>query len=198
MLSVPSNQIGIAMHRMTVVVPVAIAALCAADSGVAQPSDSFPPRRPGQWEVRMATEKPVGGPQFVAQMCIDAATDRELMTFGLRMSKDTCKRYELKRAGASWVIDAECTFGPVKSVSHTTISGDFQSTVTVRIEGTTEGMPGAEKGPQPTLITQASRWMGATCNDGMVPGDIALGNGIKFNVKQMKGLEKLLPQIQVR
>jgi hypothetical protein len=186
------------MHRLAAVVFAIAAAMGAADLGLAQPADSFPPRRPGQWEVRMATEKPAGGPQITAQMCIDAATDRELMTFGLRMSKDSCKRYELKRAGANWVIDAECTFGPVKSVSHTTISGDFQSTVTVRIEGTTEGMPGADKGPQPTLMTQTSRWMGATCTGGLVPGDIAMGNGIKFNVKQMKGLEKLLPQIQIR
>ena len=62
-------------------------------------------------------------------MCIDAATDRELMEFGLKMSKGNCQRFDMKKAGAGWVIDAECAFGPVKNVTKTTISGDFQSTV---------------------------------------------------------------------
>jgi len=168
-----------------------------ADWGFAQPAEGLPQRRPGQWEMRMVTEKPAGGPQITAQTCIDAATDRELMEFGLKMSKDSCKRYELKRAGAGWTIDAECAFGPVKSVSRTTISGNFQSAVTVRTEGTTEGLPGT-KGPQPMLMTQTTRWVAAACTGGMAPGDIAIGNGIKFNVKQMKGLEKLLGQIQIR
>jgi hypothetical protein len=158
----------------------------------------LPARKPGQWEVKMTTEKPAGGPNMTMQMCIDPATDRELMEFGLRMSKDTCKRYDMKRKGAAWEIDAECHFGSVTSATHTTISGDFQSVVTVRIEGTTEGMPGAGKGPQPTLITQTARWVGASCAGGMKPGDIDLGNGIKVNVKQLRALQKVLPKVQIK
>jgi hypothetical protein len=185
------------MRRHVIACLAGAASLSAAHAALAQPGDGFPPRKPGQWEMRMVTEKPAGGPQVTAQTCIDAATDREMMEFGLKMSKDTCKRYDVKRAGGTWTIDAECAFGPVKNVSRTTISGDFQSTMTVRIEGTTEGMPGT-KGPQPTLMTQTTRWVGAACADGMKPGDISMGNGIKFNIKQMKGLQKLLPQIQIR
>ena len=132
----------------------------AATLAAAAQTIDLPPRKAGQWEVRMVTEKPASGPSMHAQMCIDAATDRDLMDFGLKMSKDSCKRYDVKRAGAAWVIDAECTFGPVKSTTKTTISGDFQSTVTVRTEGTTEGFPGAGSGPQPTLMTQTARWVG--------------------------------------
>jgi hypothetical protein len=147
--------------------------------------------------MNLVTEKPAGGPQIKAQMCIDKATDRDLMDFGLRMSKDNCKRYDLKRAGQTWTIDSDCTFGPIKSVSRTVISGDFQSVVSVRIEGTSEGLPGA-KGSQPTLLTQTSRFLNAACSDGMKPGDIALDNGLKFNVKQLKKLQTLLPQLQIR
>ncbi len=169
-------------------------------AAVAQTPEPLPTRKAGHWEVRMVTEKPAGGSEVVTQMCIDAATDREMMDFGLRMSKDACKRYDMKREGKSWVIDAECAFGPIKSVTHTIISGDFQSLVTVRIQGTTRGLPlpGAQQRPQETLMTQTSRWMGATCTDGLVPGDIAMPGGIKFNIRQMKGLKKLLPQLQVR
>jgi Protein of unknown function (DUF3617) len=184
------------MTRIALFLAAAVVAMAATLAAAAQTID-LPPRKAGQWEVRMVTEKPASGPSMNAQMCIDAATDRDLMDFGLKMSKDSCKRYDVKRAGAAWVIDAECTFGPVKSVTKTTISGDFQSTVTVRTEGTTEGFPGAGSGPQPTLMTQTARWVGA-CADGMRPGDISMGGGIRMNVKQVKKLQKLLPQVQIK
>jgi hypothetical protein len=172
---------------------LAVAATLAHAQGV-----QLPPRKPGQWEVRLVTEKPAGGPKLDAKMCVDANTDRDLLEFGLKMSKDSCTRYEIKRAGANYVIDAACTFGPVKSVTKTTISGDFQATVTVRSEGTTEGMAGAAGGPQPVLIVQTSKWAAAACEDGMKPGDIALGAGLKFNVKQMRQLGDLLGKIQIK
>lgn len=160
----------------------------------------LPTRRAGQWEVTTVAEKPIAAKPVVTQMCLDAATDRELMSFGLRMSKETCKRYDVKRAGKGWSIDAECSFGRMTNVSHTTISGDFQSAVTVRVEGTMDGLKAGAAGgePQPTLVTQTSRWVSATCANGMVPGDISMGKGIRLNIKQLKGLQNILPQIQIR
>ncbi len=183
-------------HRLPLSVLVALAVL--APSAASTQTLDLPPRKPGQWEMRMVTEKPAGGPAITSQMCLDATTDRELMEFGLKMSKGTCQRFDMKKAGAGWVINAECAFGPVKSVTKTTISGDFQSSMTVRIEGTTEGMPGAGAGPQATLMTQTATWKAATCTDGMKPGDISLGNGIKMNVKQMQQLQKMLPNLQIK
>lgn len=184
------------MSCVAVLLTVATAALAASIAARAQSID-LPARKPGQWEMKMVTEKPAGGPGFGAQMCIDAATDKDMMDFGLKMSKDSCKRYDVKRAGSTWVIDAECTFGRIKSATKTTISGDFQSSIAVRVEGTTEGFPGAGPGPQPTLITQTAKYMGACAND-MRPGDIMLGGGIKMNVKQVKELQKMLPNLQIK
>ena len=59
-------------------------------------------------------------------------------------------------------------------------------------------LPGAPKGPQETAMVQTSRWMSAACPAGMSAGDIALPGGIRVNVKQLKGLHKLLPNIQIR
>ncbi|MBX9588199.1 MAG: hypothetical protein K2X43_02770 [Hyphomonadaceae bacterium] len=183
--------------RLVLLIPAALALL--APLAAAQQTLDLPPRKPGQWEVRMVSERPVGGLNVTSQMCIDAATDREMMEFGLKMSKGSCPRFDMKRAGATtWVIDAECTFGPVKSVTKTTISGDFQKTLTVRIEGTMDGVPGGGQGPQPTLMTQTATWKAATCADGMKPGDLSLGNGLKMNVKQMKELQQRLPNIQIK
>jgi hypothetical protein len=164
----------------------------------AQLADMLPPAKPGQWEMRMVTDKPAGGPTINAQLCIDAAAIRELMEFGLGMSRNNCKRYDIKRADQSWVLDTECKLGPIQGATHTTISGDFQSNFTVRIEGTTEGLPGAPEGPQPTLMIQTARWIAATCSRWMVAGDIALDGGLMFNVKQLKGLQKLLRNMTVK
>jgi hypothetical protein len=175
----------------------AAVALLGAKASIAH-AQELPSRKAGQWEVRTVTEKPIVAPPIVTQMCLDAATDRELLNFGLRASKDSCKRYELKREGKAWVIDAECKIGPISSASHITITGDFQSAVAVKIEGTTQGIAAAGAGPQQTLMTQTSRWIAAACAEGMVPGDILLGKGMKMNVKQLKGLQNILPQIQIR
>lgn len=183
------------MTRLAALVTAAIA-VAAAMTAQAQTID-LPPRKPGQWDMKMVTEKPAGAPAFGAQMCIDAATDKDMMEFGLKMSKDSCKRYDVKRTGATWVIDAECAFGKIKSTTKTTISGDFQSSITVRVEGVTDGFPGAGSGPQPTLITQTAKWMGA-CADGMRPGDIMLGGGIRMNIQQVKDLQKMIPNFAVK
>jgi hypothetical protein len=171
----------------------------AGPAAIGQTAESLPPRKPGYWEIRMLTDSPGGGgnTEIASQMCIDAATDRDMMDFGLQASKEACKKYETKRDGAALVIDAECTFGPMTSTTRSTITGDFQSTYTIRIEGTTDGgfnAPGAPKGPQKTVVVQTARWLGPACGNGMKPGDIAIPGGMKFNVKQLKGLQKMLPQ----
>lgn len=157
---------------------------------------NLPPRRPGLWEVVTVTQKPEKVPKISARICIDAATDRELLDFGLKMSKDTCARYDVRGKGAIWTIEAECALGPAKSVTRTRLSGDFQSRVLLSIDGTVSGMPGSS-GPQPTQLTQESRWLSADC-PGMKAGDVMLDGGIKVNVKDMRALRKLLPNIQIR
>ncbi len=170
----------------------AAAAIAGSAAAIAQFPD-LPARKPGLWETRMTTEQPAGTPVITSQMCIDAATDREMMEFGLKMSKDSCKKFDSRRAGMAWVIDAECSFGSMKSVTKTTITGDFQTTMTVRIEGTVDGM-GA--GPEKTLMTQTAAWKGS-CGD-LKPGDITMGKGIKMNVKQLQKLKHVLPNIQIK
>ena len=170
----------------------AAAAIAGSAAAIAQLPD-LPARKPGLWETRMTTEQPAGTPVLTSQMCIDAATDREMFEFGLKMSKDTCNKFDSRRTGAGWVIDSECTFGPMKSVSRTTITGDFRTTMTVRIEGTVDGM-GA--GPQKTLMTQTATWKGS-CGH-LKPGDITMGKGVKMNVKQLQKLKDMLPNIQIK
>jgi len=188
------------MHHHVTRLAMYVAVIGLSQPASGQSLQDLPPRKPGQWEIRMLTEKPGGVPEITSQVCIDASTDREIMEFGLRMSEKTCAKYAMKREGKGFVIDAECAFGPVKSVTRTTMTGDFQSSYTVRIEGTMEGGfkgTNAGKGPQPTRMVHTARWAGAACM-GMKPGDITMPGGVKFNIKQMKKLQNILPQLQVR
>ena len=74
------------------------------------------------------------------------------------------------------------------------------SPYTIRIEGKTDGMPlpNVPKGPQDMLMVQTARWTGASCPEGMKPGDFTLPGGMRFNIKQAKKLQKMLPNIQIR
>ncbi len=155
----------------------------------------LPPRKPGQWELKMETQKPAGTPAMSMQACIDTATDKELMEFGMRMGKDTCQRFDMKREGGNIVIDADCKVGPIASKTRSVISGDFQSTYAIRIDGTSDtggAIPGMPKGPQPTQMVQTGRWVAATCSGGMKPGDIQVAGLPKMNIKQLKQMMPLL------
>lgn len=174
------------MNRFSVLLAAAVLPLSTL-TALAQIPD-LPSRRPGLWDISMTVDRQGGGAMpIVTQMCFDPASERELMDYGLKMSKDNCTRYDMKRIGKTWVIDSECTFGKVKSASKVIISGDFQSNVTMRIEGKSEGGFAGEKGPQQSLITQVATWKSADC-PGMKPGDIALPGGLKMNVRMLKQL----------
>lgn len=153
----------------------------------------LPPRKPGQWDIKMETQKPAGTPTMSMQACIDAATDKEMMEFGLRMGKDMCQRFDVKRDGAAYVVDAECKIGPIASKTRTVISGDFQSGYNVKIDGSTTG-----SGPVPSgamQMTQTGRWVAAACGGGMKPGDIQMAGLPKMNIRQLK---QMLPMLTGR
>lgn len=170
---------------------LSIAALMLACTQASAQDTTFPHRREGLWDVATVTERPEKVPKVNMRMCVDRATDAELMTYGLKMSKDTCQRYDVTRKGQTWTIESECKIGSVSSTGRTQISGDFQASVKTRTEGTSVGLPGTN-GRQRVVITQMARWVSEAC-EGMKPGDITLDGGIKINVKQLKQLQKLLP-----
>ena len=160
---------------------------------------NLPPRKAGLWEVttvierQKATETPPAeksraSPPISAQMCLDAATDRELMDYTLKFTEGTCRSLTSKREGKSIVIDADCTFGGKVTKSRTVITGDFQSAYTMRTEGIMEG---GSKGPQAMLTTQTASWKSSECPN-MKPGDITLFGGVKVNINQLKALSGLI------
>lgn len=163
--------------------------LLAATTGAvfAQATIELPPRRAGQWEIRMqgAPQAP-GAPDMVIKTCIDQATDRRMMQSGMSMLQQNCEKREMRRDGGNFVIDAVCQMGPMRMTSNTTISGDFQANYTVRSSATVQ-MPN-QPNPQTTNMVQEARWVAAACTDGMVPGDILLPTGQKMNINSMPSM----------
>jgi hypothetical protein len=169
---------------------LAAAALTAPLAAGAQTLD-LPPRKAGLWEVTTTVEKPKGLPALTSKMCLNPATDRELMDYALKLSGGRCKTLTVRRQGQSFVIDTDCTVAGAATRSKVVITGDFDSAYTLRMEGTVEGAPGAGKGPQPTLMTQTATWKSADCPR-MKPGDMTMPGGLKVNVKQLKALSGLI------
>jgi hypothetical protein len=173
------------MHKTAAL--IAAAALTAPVALGAQTID-LPTRKAGLWEIATSIEKPKAMPAFTAKACLDAATDKEMMEFGLKMS-GTCKQLTSKREGKTIVIDADCTVSGIATRSKTVVSGDFQSSYSVRSEGTMDVAGG--KGQEATVITQTATWKGADC-PGMKPGDMTMLGGIKVNIKQIKAMQGLI------
>jgi hypothetical protein len=147
----------------------------------------LPPRRAGLWEITTAIEKPKSMPAVTAQMCLDRATDREMMDYALKLTDGKCKSITTKREGNSIIVDADCTFAGKPTKSRTVLTGDLQSAYTVRTEGTVAD----GKSPQARVVMQTATWKGTEC-PGMTPGDISMFGGIKVNIKQIKALSGLI------
>jgi Protein of unknown function (DUF3617) len=167
---------------------LAAAALATPLAAGAQTLD-LPPRRAGLWEIAMSVDK-AKGQAVTTTMCLDAATDRELMDHGLKLAGGRCRNFTSRRQGRSYVIEADCKVGGAKSKTTTVITGDFDKAYTLRMEGTLDGATGGGK-PQQMLMTQTATWKSADC-PGMKPGDMTMPGGLKVNVKQIKALSGLL------
>jgi hypothetical protein len=155
-------------------------------AGLALADDiSFPARKAGEWQIKMTPEAAGAVPAMTMQLCLDAATDAEMMEVGLSMKKDMCPEMTMTQDGDTIVIDAKCNLGAMKTTSHTVISGDFQSAYSMKIESDMEGAP---KGmPSHSVLTQDATWMGE-CPAGMAPGDMIMPGGRKMNVNTLKSM----------
>ncbi|HWE19129.1 MAG TPA: DUF3617 family protein [Hyphomicrobiaceae bacterium] len=147
----------------------------------------LPARKAGLWDISTVVEKPAGMPTVTAQMCLDPATDRDLMDHALKLTGGNCTSLTTKSEGRTLIINAECTFAGKATKSRTVISGDFKSAYTARTEAT---MGRGDK-VQATVTTQTAAWKSADC-PGMKPGDITMFGGVKVNVKQLKALSGLI------
>lgn len=167
------NKISVLLAATALTLPLAASAQ----------ASELPPRKAGLWEITTTIEKPQALPAMTTKMCLDRATDRELMEYGLKLSDDKCKTTTTRRDSKTLLINVDCTSAGSPTKTKAVISGDFQSGYTMRLQGS------SDEGE--VLMTQAATWKGASC-PGMKAGDISMFGGVKVNVKQLKALSGLI------
>lgn len=160
---------------------IACASLACATSAAAQ---EIPTRRAGLWEVTIANDG-AKAPSQTMQQCTDAETDKLMNAFGGAISADLCSQQEVKKVGATLVINAVCQIGPMKSVSQSVVSGDFTSNYTVKVTSKIEGIPAAAQAMAGGSTTIQAKWIGA-CKAGQKPGDIVMANGQTMNIRDLQ------------
>lgn len=148
----------------------------------------WPARKPGQWDLDVKA----GGdqPGMSMKVCLDAETDKAMMQMGTGVAKSICPGQKVVREGDKIVIDGTCEIGGIKVAGRTEITGDFQSEYTMIMKSDISDAP--EGMAKENVIEHKARWVGATCSDGMVPGDMLMPGGIKVNLKSMKGMMDML------
>jgi hypothetical protein len=165
---------------MRVSLPVLALGIACVSSAAAQ---DLPTRRAGLWEVTINHDGGNSPPQTM-QQCTDAETDKLMNTFGGDLSADLCSKREIQKVGATIVINATCQIGPMKSVSQSVVSGDFNSNYTVKVTTKLEGVPAAAQNAGGTTTIQA-RWVSA-CKPDQRPGDIVMANGKTMNIRDLR------------
>jgi hypothetical protein len=145
-------------------------------------AQEFPIRRAGLWEVTINRE---GVPPQVMQQCTDAKTDRLMTAYGSGIGAELCSKQEMRKVGATLVIDATCKIGPMTAISQSVVSGDFNSNYTVTVTSKVQGVPAAAAALAGGATTIRARWVGA-CKPGQRPGDIVMPGGKTMNIDELK------------
>lgn len=145
----------------------------------------LPPMKNGLWESKVSREGAAGkGPG--TQMCLDAATRKEMVDMGIGAAKSMCTRSETRRDGNRIYGSAECKIGEstMKSNSVTTFSGDNAYRTEVKAAYDPPFM-----GKTTSATVLEAKWTGP-CPADMQPGDLVLPGGQKMNMRAMTGNAK--------
>lgn len=154
-----------------------VAALIAAPMAalaIAAIADTLPVNKPGLWINRMTQD----GRTTESKLCMDAATQGQMMQMGMAMSKEMCPKNDIKRAGNVVTVDSVCKVmgSTITSRSVYTYTGDTGYKGTIN-----SSYNPALMGKKSDVMTLESKWAGA-CSAGMVPGDMIMPGGVKMHI----------------
>jgi len=142
--------------------------------------EDLPKRKPGLWEMSTTSAGNKGAPAM-SKVCIDAATDRELMNFGLGVANQLCSKRDIKVSGTVATLNMVCTIGNSQSTSRSTIA--YTGNSAYRAEVRAHFDP-PFLGQSDSTTTQQAKWTGP-CPSDMKPGDLVTGNGVKINLRDL-------------
>ena len=142
-------------------------------------AEQLPARKPGLWEVKMTVAN--RGGQAV-QQCVDAATDQMLQSLAGPFDLAACPRHEVQRSGDQTIIDSTCTVAGKTAITHSVISGSFDSAYSMTVTARSDALSGKTMN-----MTLEGKWLGA-CMAGQKGGDVIMPGGIKVNIRDLKKL----------
>jgi hypothetical protein len=166
-------------------IPAAMLVVAASVALSATPSfgdgDDLPKRKSGLWEI-MTSSDAVKDEVRSVHMCVDQKADN-LTGAAASTAKKMCSKNDMRREGNRLTIDSVCKFGPTTAITHSVITGNFDSVYRVDTSSTYDPPMGGMKQSHATID---ARWTGP-CKADQKPGDVILGNGVKININDIQG-----------
>lgn len=144
-------------------------------------------RKPGLWEV--SAESDGRSMPMKMKQCADESTDADMMQLS-ELHSESCKMSSFTKIATGYKFASECQVGGSKVTSQGTFTGDFDKEYKGEIDTKIEP-PIFGKGDSKSTIL--AKWIGP-CPDGMSPGDMQVGDGLKINLEQAKQGAKLAAQ----
>lgn len=137
---------------------------------------TMPYSKPGLWIITQHMQNTAQ--PFESKLCIDKATQGDLINAGNATTTSLCSRNDISGGGNRLVMDAVCQIGPSKLTSHTVVTYAGDSA----FESVTDGLfAPAFMGKTTTHGVIDAKWSGA-CPAGMKPGDMFEPHGMKLHM----------------
>lgn len=150
------------------------AGVCSLAGAVLADAVSLPERKAGLWELTTTMDEGQGPVDRTLTMCVDADMERNTVIASMMEHKQQCSKYEIKQDGDKTVVDMSCRFNSRDVESRTEMSGDFATSLLVKINSTTSGDHRGQSVAVKRTITQTGRYLGKNCGD--LTGGEAMGS----------------------
>jgi hypothetical protein len=142
----------------------------------------IPERKAGLWELTTTMDEGLGPKDQTLTMCVDADMEKNTVASSLHEHDKQCTKHEVKKEGDKTVVEMSCQFASRHVVSRTEMSGDFQTSLGVRIESTTSGDHNGQTVAVKRTITQTGKYLGESCGD-LAGGEAKGPDGSKVMVQ---------------
>jgi hypothetical protein len=151
-------------------------------AAIADDAVRLPERKAGLWELTTTMDEGLGPKDQALTLCVDAEMEKNTVTASHHEHEKQCSKYEVKKDGDKTVVDMSCQFASRHVTSRTEMSGDFQSSLAVKIDSTTSGDHNGQTVAVKRTITQTGKYLGASCGD-LAGGEAKAPDGTKVMVQ---------------
>jgi hypothetical protein len=145
-----------------------LAGIAVIPCGIVLADTPTPHQKAGLWESSMT----MMGKPFTTQSCVTAESEAKLSVFSAHLRQKNCSSATIAHnADGSWSSTSTCKFGGKEHTTHATITGDFDSKIT---------LVASSDGGGAHDVNMTMTWLGP-CKPGMRGGDVIMSNGMKMN-----------------